>query len=92
MKYKLYDNGIIDIEEESIVKNLTIRNVHRKEYIDATPTILIGENVDVTNLTLENITAENHTEAEKMPLVGFRSPIQDLHAKELYENGEKINM
>lgn len=89
-KYPKY--GIVDMEGDSIYKNITIRNVHRKEYIDATPTILLRENAEVTNLTLKNITSENYTEAKEMPLTQFNSPINELHSKGLYEDGKKINL
>ena len=89
-KYPKY--GIVDIGQNNIVKNLTIRNVHRKEYIDTTPTILVRENSDITNLTLDNITAENCTDDAEMKLCEFNSKVKYLHTNSLYQDGIAVKI
>ena len=86
-KYRKF--GIIDVESESDVKNLRISNLHRKEFIDNTPTILIFENTLINNLSLENISSENHTENPEMPLLSCRATVNGLYAKNLYEDGKE---
>lgn len=51
----------IDIQSMLSVKNLTISDVHRCEYINPVPTVSIDANTTVENLTLRNVTSENHT-------------------------------
>ena len=51
----------IDIQSMLSVKNLTISDVHRCEYINPVPTVSIDANTTVENLSIRNVTSENHT-------------------------------
>ena len=87
-KYRKY--GIIDVEGENDIKNLTVRNVHRSEYIDATPTVWLFNDAVIDNLVLDNITSENHTDSEVMPLISTEATITNKYTNNLYEDGKKI--
>ena len=92
MVHKYPNYSIVDMAGKCTYKNITVRNVHRKEYIAAGPTVLVREEADITNLMLDNITSENYTDAESMPLTEFLSPINDLYTSRLYEDGKQINI
>ena len=87
-KYRKY--GIIDVEGENDIKNLTVRNVHRQEYIDDTATILLFKDAVIDNLVLDNITSENHTSAESIPLISSEATILNKQTSNLYEDGKKV--
>ncbi|MBQ9922891.1 MAG: hypothetical protein IJO52_11925 [Clostridia bacterium] len=87
-KYRKY--GIIDVEGENDIKNLTVRNVHRQEYIDDTATVLLFKDAVIDNLSLDNITSENHTSAESIPLISSEATITNKHTSNLYEDGKKV--
>lgn len=86
-KYRKF--GIIDVEGDSDIKNLSISNLHRKEFIDNTPTILIFENTFISNLSLENISSENQTGNPAMPLLSCKATVNGFYAKNLYEDGKE---
>ena len=46
------------------MKNLTIDNLHRREYENPIDTIHIGKEAIAENLKLNRITVENHTDGE----------------------------
>lgn len=81
-KYRKY--ALIDLEGGIDVKNLAIRDIHRREFIDATvPTLQFAESAKIENLFLENITAENLTETEDMPFIINKAEIKNCNAPEL---------
>ena len=80
-KYRKY--AIIDIEGGIDVKNLSISDVHRREFVDGTvPTLQFAQNAIIENLFLENISAENFTE-EDMPFVINNAEIINCNAPEM---------
>lgn len=83
-KYRKY--GIIDTEGRLDLKNISIRNVHRREFVDSTvPTLQFAENAVIENLFLENITAENCTDTENMQFVLNRAEVRGCNAPELLQ-------
>ena len=56
----------IYIQEETVVKNVKIHTLHRREQFVPIETVFVGEKAVVDTLILENVTAENHTD-EVMP-------------------------
>ena len=61
MEDKSYHFPLIWIQEETVVKNLSIRELHRREYENPIDTIHVGENAVVDMLTVNGLTLENHT-------------------------------
>ena len=61
MDDKTYHFPLIWIQEETVVKNLSVRNLHRREYENPIDTIHVGEKAVVENLTVDGFTLENHT-------------------------------
>ena len=86
--YRKY--GIVDVGDWVMVKNLKISNLHRKESVDATPTVWCFEGTTIENLILDNITSENHTDAAEMPLCDIKSEVVGLVASNLCEDGKEI--
>ena len=64
--FKYRNFPFIDIQSELFVKNLTISDVHRCEYINPVPTVSIDENTTVENFIMRNVTSENHTEEKEL--------------------------
>jgi len=90
-RYRKY--GLIDLEPGSDIKNLSIRDVHRREFIDTeVPTLKIAGNNIIENLVLDSITSENLKNNEKMVLIDNEAEIRGLYAHSLYEDGIKIEM
>ena len=79
-----YIYPLIFLQKEIHAKNITIRDVHRKEYIIPIETIHVGENTEVENLIIDHITTENHTDAE-MPLFVQHSEIKNLKITNTFE-------
>ncbi len=88
--YKKY--GIIDIESDVNIKNLSVSNLHRREFITAEPTLWFFENSTVDNLTLNNITSENRTDAESMPIAVFDADVVNLGYDGLFEDGKIVDL
>ena len=61
MDDKTYHFPLIWIQEETVVKNLSVRNLHRREYENPVDTIRVDPNAVVETLIVENLTLENHT-------------------------------
>ena len=90
-KYKRY--GVLDFEGKIDVKNVHIFDLHRREFVDNIPTILVGTGVAIDNMILENITSENHTDLGEMPLIRIQTErIANIVGRELYEDGKKAEL
>ena len=72
------------------MKNLKVTDLHRDEYIDAVPTILIFKEAKIENLILDNITSQNHTKSESMPLISNDAEIKNVCATNLFADGKKV--
>lgn len=64
MEDKSYHFPLIWIQEETVVKSLSIRDLHRRESVNPVDTIHVGENAVVEELTVNGLTAEH---SEEMP-------------------------
>ena len=88
--YRQY--GIIDIEPNLKIKNLTVTNLYRRELVDGSaPTINAFRGSEIDVLTLRNITAENLTDADKMPFFKVRAVVKHCHCEALYNDGEPVD-
>ena len=81
---------LIDMHSEIDYKNIKITDVHRREYVTATPTVKVHSDTTIENMVLENITSENHTDSKEMPVFVNEGTIKYLSAKNLIENGREI--
>ncbi len=76
--------ALIEVEGCADIKNLTISDIHRREFVDGTvPTLRFAGNTVVENLILQNITAENFTETDEMPFIVNKAEIKGCNAPEL---------
>ena len=64
--FKYRNFPFIDIQSELLVKNLTISDVHRCEYINPVPTVSIDTNTMVDHFIMHNVTSENHTDEKEL--------------------------
>ncbi len=64
------------IEAETKVRNLTVRNLLREEYVNPVETFFIGNSAKVSGLTLENVKTVNHT-GKQMPLFVIYGSVSD---------------
>ena len=75
---------LVDVEGGVDIKNLAIRDLHRREFVDGeVPTLQFAKGAVIENLTLENITAENFTDKENMPFILNKAEINGSNAEEL---------
>ncbi len=80
---------IVWINHETKVKNLCIRDVHRREKDDPIATIWVGKGTLIENFILENITSENYTDTP-MPLLENHGTIKHLSARNLRTDKDEI--
>ena len=81
-QYRKY--ALVDVEGGDDVKNLAIRDLHRREFVDGeVPTLQFAKAAVIENLTSENITAENFTDKENMPFIVNKAEINGSNAEEL---------
>ncbi len=77
------------INHETKVKNLCIRDLHRREQADPLPTVFVGKNTIIDHFVLENISTENYTDTP-MPLLENNGTIHYLSAANLRTDGDEI--
>lgn len=75
---------LIWIQDDTVVKNLTIRGLHRREYENPIDTIRIGRNAIVENFSVQNFTQENHTDTPCLKMINL-GKIQGFDADEISE-------
>lgn len=81
-KKNSYVYPLIFIQEETVVKNLKVHTLHRREYNTPVETVYVGARSQVDTIVLENITAENHTK-EAMPLLVNNGKIDHLIIRDI---------
>ena len=86
------------IQGDSLIKNISINTVHRRESVNNVETIFIGAGCTIENMLLENVTTENYT-GLPMPLIKNNGNVRSLCAANIRtENDEfcvgdgKINL
>jgi len=87
-----YVYPIIYIQDKLRIKALKIANLHRREYINTIPTILICENTEIEQFVLDNITTENHVNNDPMPLFVNRGTIKHISTNMLFEDGKEFHL
>lgn len=80
------------VQKGTVVKNLCIDTVHRREYHCAVDTLHIDEGARVEHLTLSNITVENHTEDQELSLYVNHGEVGRLCQSNLVLDGEEITV
>ncbi|MBR6764798.1 MAG: hypothetical protein IKM13_13755 [Clostridia bacterium] len=96
-RYEVYQKGdsyvypLIWVQDDVVVRNLTIRGVHRRETDTPVETVYVGRNTPVESMILEDVTTTNTT-GEPMPLLVNLGRIESLHASALYPHGDPLVM
>ena len=85
-----YVYPLIWVEKDIRVRNLSVTELHRREYNVPVETLHIGVNTTVENLILDDITVENHTGAE-MPFFVNNGTVKDGTAKNIRIDGTDIS-
>ena len=85
-KDKAHHYPFIWIQEETVVKQLNIDHLHRREFINPVATIEIDNNATVENLKLRDVSVENHTDKECLTLKNCGN-INNLSISEMKETG-----
>ena len=81
---KSYHFPFIWIQSNTMVKNLSIDHLHRREYVNPIDTIRIDRDAIVDNMVIHDLTLENHTEKTCAKLVN-KGTLKTLHATGLSE-------
>jgi len=81
--------GPIWINHETKVKNLCIRDVHRREKADPIATVFVGKDTVIDHFVLENVSTENET-GRPMPLLENNGTIKTLRTKNLRTDGDQV--
>ena len=84
-----YVYPLIWVEKDIRVRNLSVTELHRREYNVAVETLHIGPNTTVENLILDGITVENHTDAQ-MPFFVNKGTVGRLEARSIRVDGSFI--
>ena len=83
---RIHNFPLLWVQGGTKVKNLAIRDAHRREYTLCQEMIHVGANAVVDRLILDNITMENYT-GEPMPLMHNFGTIRYLSTRDL-DSGE----
>jgi len=74
-----YHFPLIWVQDETHVKHLAIRGLHRREFNNPIGTLVVDKTALVENLSLENLSLENHLE-KHCPLVEINGRVKKLIA------------
>ena len=74
-----YHFPLIWVQDETHVKHLAIRDLHRREFNNPIGTVVVDKTALVENLSLENLSLENHLE-KHCPLVEINGRVKKLIA------------
>jgi len=88
-KKDTYVYPLIYIQEETVVKNLKVHTLHRREFFTPVETFYVGTDSFVDTMTLENITAENNT-AEPMPFLVNQGNVACLTLRDIRTGGQPL--
>ena len=94
-RYAVYCKGtsyvypLIYIQEETVVKNLKVHTMHRREYVNPVETVYVGKESVVDSLILENITSENHTE-ENMTFLVNNGTVKHLVMRDIRVGNQSL--
>jgi hypothetical protein len=79
---------LLFVEPGMRVRNLTIRDVHRREYNVVIDTIMVNENAEIDYMVIDNVSHENYT-GEPIPLFRNRGYIKKLRVSNLRTDGDE---
>lgn len=90
-KYSQY--GVIDIDSNLKIKNISVTNHLRRELVDAdAPTLNAFSGSEIDGLILDNVTAENFTRTSKMQLLRNEATVMRAHYSRLYQDGVAVEL
>ena len=84
-----YVYPLIYVQEETIVKNLKVHTLHRREFNTPVETVYVGERTLVDSVILENCTTENNTDTA-MPFLVNKGKIRSLTLRDIKTGGEPL--
>lgn len=96
-RYAIYQKGnspaypFIFIQDETVTKNVYIKNLHRKEKINTVETVFVGKTATVDNIVMENVTCENLTDMPFVPFV-LKGTIKNLACSNILIDGEAFSV
>jgi len=76
------------ISHDTVVKNLHVGHLHRREENNPIPTIHVGKNTRIKRLILDDVTTENRTDAP-MPLLHNEGSIELLSLRHVYAEDDE---
>ena len=79
---------LIFVEPGMRVRNLAIRDIHRREYNVVIDTIMVNNNAEIDYMVIDNVSTENYT-GEPIPLFRNRGFIKTLHVSNLRTDGDE---
>lgn len=77
-----YVYPLIWAQGDTVIRNLKVHTLHRREYDTPVETFYVGPNAVVENMILENVTTVNHT-ADPMPLLVNKGRIKRLAMRDI---------
>jgi len=96
-RYAIYQKGnspaypFIFVQDETVTKNLYIKNLHRKEKINTVETLFVGKTAVVDNLVMENITCDNLTELAFVPFV-IKGNVKNIKSSNIMIDGNVFSV
>lgn len=87
-----YVYSLIWIDKETLVKNLKITDLSRKEYNNPVSTVCIRQGSVVERLILDGVFTENCTGDESMPLIFNEGRIENLVLRDVRSDGKIENL
>ncbi|MBQ8341695.1 MAG: hypothetical protein IJY22_04890 [Clostridia bacterium] len=79
------------VQGKTVVKNLSISHLHRREEALPRETVFVGKEAVVERLLLDNVTTENRTDSGTMPLLANHGKIKHLLMRRVdHGNCERI--
>ena len=77
------------ISHDTVVKNLHVSHLHRREENNPIPTVHVGKNTSIQRLILDDVTTENRT-GSPMPLLHNEGSIRLLSLRHVYAEGDEV--
>lgn len=96
-RYAIYQKGnspaypFIFIQDETVTKNLYIKNLHRKEKINTVETVFVGKTAKMNNLVMENVTCDNLTDSPFIPFV-IKGAVNNLSCNNILIDGNAFSV
>ena len=79
-----YVYSLIWVDKETLVRNLKITNLSRKEYNNPVSTVCVRQGSVIERLILDSVSTENLTSEGNMPLIKNGGEIRELVLRDVY--------